>query len=194
LPDCSRPRWPWRPRTAAPRSPEPLTLRFASKNRAPAALADTPGEEAGSFCGRHAAGLYQQALLTLGDEDLAEHVVMSVIVDECIRSGAAGGSARGAARRLAVSTYWRCQEMAGRPAERSRPAVRLAPAGPPGRGGAGALSVRERGALGLVLFGGLRCAEASRELAMPARDLAAILHALTARVTLMNSPPEGEQK
>jgi len=151
--------------------------RFASKNRAHSALAATPGEETGSVFGSHAAGLYQQALLTLGDEGLAEQVVMSVIVDECIRSGAAGASARGAARRLAVSTYWRCQELAGRPAQRSGTAVRRAPAGTPGQGDPGALSVQERGALGLVLFGGLGYAEASCELAMPARDLAAILHA-----------------
>ena len=48
--------------------------RFASKNRARSALAATPGEETGSVFGSHAAGLYQQALLTLGDEGLAAAV------------------------------------------------------------------------------------------------------------------------
>jgi hypothetical protein len=61
----------------------------------------------------------------------------------------------------------------------------LVRAGTASRAGLSSLSARERGALELVLFGSLGYAGASRELAVPPRDLAAILRAALRRA---NSP------
>jgi hypothetical protein len=81
------------------------------KNRAPPSRAvHSPGREAPFVYDGHAVGLYRQALLTLGDADLAEQVVMCVIVDECLEPGAPST----AAAQLAASVYWRCQDLARR--------------------------------------------------------------------------------
>jgi hypothetical protein len=104
------------------------------KNRAPPSRAvHSPGREAPFVYDGHAVGLYRQALLTLGDADLAEQVVMCVIVDECLQPGAPST----AAARLAVSVYWRCQDLARNgdggtgPALSSSPALRaMRPSGP----------------------------------------------------------------
>jgi hypothetical protein len=52
---------------------------------------------------RHAAALYGQALLILGDEDMAGQVACDVIVGECARPLAAQEDAGDASRRLAGS-------------------------------------------------------------------------------------------
>ncbi|MDQ2815027.1 MAG: hypothetical protein M3Z75_25040 [Actinomycetota bacterium] len=126
---------------------------------------------------RHAAALYQQALLILGDESSAEQVARDVILDELTRS-ASRESADVAARRLAVSVLRRCQALtAGLPPDDQIPRPR-----PPGTKGdrAGSPDLRcrqEREALSLVLFGGLGYREVGRELALPAPETAALLRA-----------------
>ncbi len=119
---------------------------------------------------RHAANLYWQALFTLDDCAMAEQVVGDVLVEECVRPGAAicGQDSRG---RLAVAAYRRCMELTGSPPARSprAPACRTAGcAGPVG------LTARERGVLGLVLFGGLGHRQAGPDLGISASDTAAL--------------------
>jgi hypothetical protein len=160
-------------------------LGFARKSRGPSWPAmRAPGQQAGSAHDGYAVGLYRQALLTLGDVSLAEHVVLTVIVDECIQHGPPDADARAAARRLAISTYWRCQELGRNRGQRSRSGARLVPAGTPGDTDPAALSVQERGIIGLMLFGGLGYAEASSELAIPPDDLAVIVRAALRRLAV----------
>jgi hypothetical protein len=52
---------------------------------------------------RHAAGLYRQALLTLGDTGLAEQVVSDVILDECLRPALPEDHEAAAELRLVIS-------------------------------------------------------------------------------------------
>jgi hypothetical protein len=139
---------------------------------------------------RHADGLYRQALLTLGDAGLAEQVVCDVIVDECTRVPSSAGGTGDASYRLPVSAYRRCRELAHGPSWHNRP---------PGQrvaGGVarcidpcGLLSWEERGALGLVLFGGLGYLQASHEVAISPLDTAALLRAVLHR--LAPSPATG---
>ena len=90
---------------------------------------------------------------------MAEQVVSDVLVDECVRPAAASDT-DDAGCRLALSVYRRCRELAGGPAWHSRPPAR--PAGSfPGCIDPGCLNGKERGALGLVLFGGLGCHQVS---------------------------------
>ena len=127
---------------------------------------------------RHADGLYRQALLTLGDARMAEQVVCDVIVDECTRVPSSAGGAGDASYRLPVSAYRRCQELTCGPARHNRP-----PGWRVSGGVAGCidpqefLSREERGALGLVLFGGLGYVQASHEVAISPLDTAALLRA-----------------
>jgi hypothetical protein len=107
---------------------------------------------------RHADGLYRQALLTLGDAGMAEQVVCDVIVDECTRVPSSAGGAGDASYRLPVSAYRRCQELTCGPARHNRPPGWRVSGGVAGCiDPQGFLSREERGALGLVLFGGLGC-------------------------------------
>jgi hypothetical protein len=126
-------------------------------------------------------GLYRQALLTLGDPALAEHVVCDVIVDECVIFAPRGRGEADARHRLAESAFRRCQQLAaghgrspGRP-----PSAGVADCIDPG----GLLSGAERGALGLVLFGGLGYVPASKVVGIRPRDMAVLLHALLRRLT-----------
>jgi hypothetical protein len=133
---------------------------------------------------RYASGLYRQALLTLDDAHLAEQVVCDVLVDECTRTPAPGGDEDNASYRLAVSAYRRCRELAGGPARQDRrpgqrPSEHVVGCVDPG----GLLSRKERGGLGLVLFGGLGYVQASRELAISPSDMAALLRAVLRRLT-----------
>jgi hypothetical protein len=170
---------------AAPRYPEFVMPGSARKIRAPAPpAAHAPARQAGSVYDSHAADLYRQALLTLGNPSLAEQVVMGVIVDACMQDRKGDVDAGAAASRLAVETYWRCQELARKRGRRNWSGIRLVRARTAGVTGAGTLSVQERGALGLVLFGGLECVQASRELAIPPRDLAAILRRALSRLAV----------
>lgn len=141
---------------------------------------------------RHADGLYKQALLTLGDAGLAEQVVCDVIVDECTRVPSATGGTGDASYRLPVSAYRRCQELAHGPSWHSRPPGRRVSGGVAGCiDPCGLLSWEERGALGLVLFGGLGYVQASQEVAISPLDTAALLRAVLHR--LAPSPTTGSR-
>jgi hypothetical protein len=134
---------------------------------------------------RHANGLYRQALLTLGDAGLAEQVVCDVIVDECTRVPSSTGGEGDASYRLPVAAYRRCQELARGPSRYDLHPGRRAPGGiagciDPG----GLLSREERGALGLVLFGGLGYVQASHEVEIPKRETAALLRAVLHRLSV----------
>jgi hypothetical protein len=134
----------------------------------------------------YAAGLYQQALLTLGDAGLAEQVVCDVLVGECVRPGPPADDSGDARSRLAMSAYWRCQDLAAAAERTDQPAQQPLPDG--GAGGAGCaglrgLSVQERGALGLVTFGGLGYVQAGRELSISALSMATMLRAALRRMT-----------
>ena len=137
----------------------------------------------GDIYQRYATGLYRQAFLTLGDSALAEHVVRDVIVDECAPAPAPGYGEGDTPCRLAGSVFRRCQQLAADPAWRHRlPAPR-----PPGdvAGGVdpgGLLSAQERGALGLVLIGGLGYVQASSVLGIRPRDMAALLRTALLRL------------
>jgi hypothetical protein len=132
----------------------------------------------------YAAGLYRQALLTLNDADLAEQVVCDVLVDECVRSppdAADVASAGNASHRLAVSAYWRCQELAGH-GRRDHPREQRPSKSPADCAGPFSLSRKERGALGLILFGGLSYVQASRELAISPPEMADLSRAALLRL------------
>jgi hypothetical protein len=113
---------------------------------------------------RYASGLYRQAFLTLGDSALAVHVVRDVIADECALPPAPEFGEDDARHRLAESVFRRCQQLAADRARRdcrpAAPPVDVASSADPG----GFLSEKERGALGLVLIGGLGYVQASRVL------------------------------
>ena len=119
--------------------------------------------------------LYRQALLAVDDAALAEQAVLDVLVPESFRPApsADGVSERG--HDLAVAVYRRCREMI-RQDQRDHPPGRQPSPTLAGCPGPCRLSWTERGALGLVLFGGLRYAEVSRELAISPRDMAVLLH------------------
>jgi hypothetical protein len=132
---------------------------------------------------RHADGLYRQALLTLGDAGMAEQVVTDVIVDECTRVPSSAGGAGDASYRLPVSAYRRCQELAHGAARHDLPPGRRVAGGVAGCiDPRGLLSREERGALGLVLFGGLGYVQASHEVAISPLDTAALLRAVLHRL------------
>jgi len=145
-----------------------------------AATASAPGGSDERIYDDYADRLYQQALLTLGDVALAEQVVCDVLVEECVGSPPAA-SADDARRRLAVAAYRRCQALADRRQRRDQHAQQCP------------LSPEERGALGLVLFGGLGYVQASRVLAVSPLDVAAllraVLHKLAARSSLAYPAP-----
>ena len=125
---------------------------------------------------RHAGALYRQALLTLGDADLAEQVVCDVLVDECVWPPASAGDGDAASCRLALAAYGRCRALDGASAwQTGIPADQRSESGARHTESFGLLSGAERGALGLVMFGGLGYARASRELAISLADMAALL-------------------
>jgi DNA-binding CsgD family transcriptional regulator len=139
---------------------------------------------------RHAPAVYQQALLMLGDEDLAGQVACDVITGECTGPAASPDDPDDASRRLAVSVLWRCQEQMAGQARQDRAPLRWPARGDAGkpRGDAGkrGLGVRERAVLGLVAFGGLGYREAARALAISPARAAALLR--TALITLASAP------
>jgi hypothetical protein len=134
---------------------------------------------------RYATGLYRQALLTLGDSALAEQVVRDVIVDECALAPGYGDGDTPC--RLAESVFRRCQQLAADPAGRHRlPAPRVPGDVVAGVDPGGLLSAKERGALGLVVIGGLGYVRASGVLGIRPRDMAALLR--TALLRLGTAP------
>ncbi len=147
----------------------------------PPAMASTDHSRAAEIYDHYGGGLYSQALLTLGDPALAEHVVCDVIIDECALFPPRGRGEADARHRLAESAFRRCQQLA--------PGHGRSPGRPPSAGVAecidpGALlSGTERGALGLVLFGGLEYVRASKVVGIRPRDMAALLHTVLRRLT-----------
>ena len=131
---------------------------------------------------RYASGLYRQAFLTLGDSALAVHVVRDVIADECALPPAPEFGEDDARYRLAESVFRRCQQLAADRARRdcrpAPPSGDVASCADPG----GFLSEKERGALGLVLIGGLNYVRASRVLGICPRDMAALLRTALLRL------------
>jgi hypothetical protein len=130
----------------------------------------------------YASVLYRQAFLTLGDSALAVRVVSDVIADECALAPARQCGEDDVRHRLAESVLRRCQQLASDPARRDGRPV------PPPRdvsgrvGPGGFLSEQERGALGLVLIGGLGHVRASRALGICPRDMAALLRTALLRL------------
>jgi hypothetical protein len=151
--------------------------------------ANESGDPDADMYDRHAAGLYRQALLTLDDAGQAEQVVFDVIVDECTRVPASVRDANDPSHRLPMSAYRRCQELARGPAWHNRPLGRRVSEGVASCvDPCWLLSRSERGALGLVLFGGLGYVEASHEVAISPLRMAAILHAVLHRLTTSHPP------
>jgi hypothetical protein len=137
---------------------------------------DAPCDQDAETYDRHADALYRQALLTLGDARLAGQVVCDVIVDECVRRAAPAGDGDDASCRLALSAYRRCRELSSASVWQERSLARRRPESfACCIDSRGLLSGRERGALGLILFGGLGYARASRELGTSPADLAALV-------------------
>jgi len=132
---------------------------------------------------QHAARMYRQALLTLGDAGLAEQVVSDVITDECLRLAP---DPDGAQYRLGVAVRRRCQQLAADPARWNRLSDPLA--GQPGCIAPDGLGVRERAALALVIFGQLGYVEAAVEMAIPPSDMAALLLAVLHKLTAAELP------
>jgi hypothetical protein len=154
-------------------------------------VSSVPGRSAQVY-DRYAAGLYRQALLTLGDEAVAEQVVCDVIAGECALAPAPGYGQDDTRYRLAESAFWRCQELAAAPARQDRrPGQRLAvnAVGPAEPGGL--LNRTELGALGLVVFGGLGYVRASTVLGISPRDMAALLRSALLRLTTSSAALDG---
>lgn len=114
---------------------------------------------------RYATGLSRQAFLALGDLALAEYVTREVIVDECALSPVPGQGEDDMRHRLAESVFRRCQQLAADCVDPD-----------------GLLSETERGALGLVLIGGLGYVRASSVLGICPRDIAAMLRTALLRL------------
>ena len=152
-------------------------LRFAKTDIARGYVPDTAAGHADKdVYDRHAGNVYRQALFTLDDAVMAEQVVSDVIVEECVRP-AAVICGQDAERRLAVCTYRRCLELASSPEWTSRVHAR--------RTGdcvscasLGSLTARERGVLGLALFGALAYRQVGVDLGICASDVAAMLRAV----------------
>jgi hypothetical protein len=139
---------------------------------------------------RHAAALYRQALLMLDDSVLAEGVVCDVIIDECALVPAQAHGEGETRYRLARSVFRRCQQLAGGPARQDRrPPQRPSRGIDPG----GILSEKERGALGLVLCGGLGYVQASTVLGIGPHDMAALLRTTMRRLASSPAAGDGDQ-
>ena len=84
---------------------------FGKTSTVPAEAGSDRSQDADIY-DRFGVGLYRQALLTLSDPALAEHVVCHVIVDECALSPPPGRGEADARHRLAESAFRRCQQLA----------------------------------------------------------------------------------
>jgi hypothetical protein len=139
------------------------------------------------ICHRYAAGLYQQAFLTIGDSASAEHVVREVLADECALAPVAEDADDDTRYRLAESVFRHCEQLAADPAWRG---CRRASLSPGDVDPDGLLSGKERGALGLVLVGGLGYVRASEVLGICPRDMAALLRAALLRMAAASAAVE----
>ena len=144
---------------------------------------------------RHAAALYRQALLMLDDSALAEGVVCDVIIDECALVPAREHGEDATRYRLARSVFRRCQQLAAGPARQDRrPPQRPSLSVARGIDPDGILSENERGALGLVLCGGLGYVQASTALGIDAHDMAALLRTTMRRLAISPAAGDGDQR
>ncbi len=155
-----------------------------------------PGPDRGQVIyQRHAAALYRQALLMLGDLALAEEVVCDVIIGECVLVPAQGHGEDETRYRLVQSVFRRCQQLAADPGRPDRcplqwPSQSVAGCADPG----GILSEKERAAIGLVLFGGLGYVQASAVLGISPRDAAALLRTGMGRLAIPSAAAAGTSK
>jgi hypothetical protein len=150
-------------------------LRFA-KARAARGLAPADSLTGIDVYDRYAGNLYRQAVFTLDDRGLAEGVVSDVIAEEILRPASAIRDDQ-AAVRLAVTAYWRCMAVAD-----SWAWVCRVPSPDPAANADGAalsgLTARERGVLGMVLFGGLSYQQAGIGLGLTSAEVAALLRSV----------------
>lgn len=154
-------------------------------------LGTAPGDRDADVYDRHAPWLYRQALLTLDDPGRAEQVVSDVIVDECVWPPALAAHDDDVSHRLAMAAYRRCEEVAGDQAWHDHAPRPRRPGSLAGCIGPCGLSGKERGALGLVIFGGLGHIQAGRELAIPPRQVAALLRAVMAALATRRTSSPG---
>jgi hypothetical protein len=133
---------------------------------------------------RHAAALYQQALLMLDDSAVAQNVVCDAIIDECALVPAHEHDEDETRYRLAQSVFRHCQELAAGPARHrrlpQRPSLGSVGRIDPG----GILSEKERAALGLVLCGGLEYVQASTVLRIGPYEMADLLRTVMRRLAI----------
>lgn len=130
----------------------------------------------------------------LDDSALAEDVVCDVIVDECVLVPAQEPSEDDIRYRLAQSVFRRCQQLTAGPARQDRrppqqPSPGMVGCIDPG----GILSEKERGALGLVLCGGLGYVQASNVLRIGPHDMADLLRTIVRRLTISSADGDGGQ-
>jgi hypothetical protein len=165
------------------------------KTGAAGALATASRARSQAIYQHHAAALYRQALLMLADSALAEDVVCAAIVDECALVPAQKHGEDETRYRLAQSVFRRCQQLAARPGRQDRRPRQQSSLGvygcvDPG----GILSEKERGALGLVLFGGLGYVQASTVLGIGPRDMAALLRTVMSRLAISSAAAAGDEQ
>jgi hypothetical protein len=133
---------------------------------------------------RHAAALYQQALLMLDDSAVAQNVVCDAIIEECALVPAPEHDEDETRYRLAQSVLRHCQELAAGPARHrrlpQRPSLGSVGRIDPGR----ILSEKERAALGLVLCGGLEYVQASTVLRIGPHEMAELLRTVMLRLAI----------
>ncbi len=143
----------------------------------------------------HAAALYRQALLMLADSARAQDVVCDAIVDECALVQAQEHGEDETRYRLAQSVFRRCQRLAADPGRQDRRPPRQPSRGVDGGvDPGGILSEKERGALGLVIFGGLGYVQASTVLGIGPRDMAALLRTVMGRLAISSAADAGRGK
>jgi len=133
---------------------------------------------------RHAAALYQQALLMLDDPALAENVVCDAIVGECALAPAQEDGEDQARYRLARSVFRRCQQLAVSPARHRLPALRPSSSVAARIDPGGVLSEKERAALGLVLCARLGYVQASTVLRIGPHDMAGLLRTVMRKLAI----------
>lgn len=139
---------------------------------------------------RYACGLFRQALLTTGDEAVAEQVVCDVIAGECTPDPAPEHTQDDTRYRLAESAFRRCQELTAATARQDpwpgqRPAANTPGLADP----ADVLNRTELGALALVMIGGLGYIRASTVLGISPPDMAALLRSALLRLTTSSGSP-----
>jgi hypothetical protein len=144
---------------------------------------------------QYAAALYRQALLMLADSAPAQDVVCDAIVDECALVPAQEHSEDEIRYRLVQSVFRRCQRLTADPGRPDRrpprgPSLGVDDSVDPG----GILSEEERGALGLVIFGGLGYVQASTVLGIGPRDTAALLRSAMGRLAISSAADAGTSK